>query len=140
NFATAKGSDINSLPSGASLFAWESTGKFTSWLSEHTDYPWRVQSLSAVYIVPNLGRYSTNINWSGNSTPVNIQAFNPMFAKNRSLYPNWRNDPAFLANIPARYRHLKKFFTSPYMQIEMTCWTATPIVLKPESWNHPDAA
>lgn len=55
------------------------------------------------------------------------------------MFINWRNSSEILDNIPSRYRHLKKLFTYPYTVIEATTYTGTPIVIKPELWNDPDA-
>jgi hypothetical protein len=50
------------------------------------------------------------------------------------MYSNWRDGAEFLEYIPERYHHLKKLFTSPYMVIELTSYTGSPVILKPESW------
>lgn len=55
------------------------------------------------------------------------------------LFRDWRNSDEILTKIPSRYRHLKKFLTSPYMIIEMTNFAGSSIILNPENWAHTHA-
>jgi hypothetical protein len=51
-----------------------------------------------------------------------------------NIYPNWRNGAEIASYIPDRYANLSKFMTYPYMVVELTTYSGTPVILKPESW------
>jgi len=135
---TASGSGFEGLASGASYYVFNSIGAFQSFLSNFADRPWVTQGIISIALVPKLSRYQAGFVATGGAAPTPIGLFTPGVLKH-GIYNDWRNDPGILEKIPARYRHLKKFLTYPYMVIEMTTWTGTPIILKPESWTDPNA-
>lgn len=132
---TAKGSQINGMPSGADFYIFTSQFTFAAFMSEYADKPWVTQGVISVSYMPSVSRYQIG------PPPVDgakaVQLFTMPIM--HDMFTNWRNSQEFLSAIPERYRHLKKFFTYPYMVIEMTTWTGNPIILKPESWNNADA-
>lgn len=136
NFVTGPGSLVQGMPSGATFYVFNSASNFSSWLTSMKDYSWVTQGIVSVTVMPKMSRYN-DFTYTGGSTPqkVNIRA-NPI---TYNMFNDWRNNAGFLNYIPAKYRHLKKFFTAPYMVIELTTWSATPVVLRPEAWNNADA-
>jgi hypothetical protein len=88
--------------------------------------------------MPKITRYNSLFTYNNPAVPqflMTLQAF----PKKHKMLPNWRNNADIVNWIDPKYRHLKKFFTTPYMFIEATTWSATPVVLKPEIWNSADA-
>lgn len=141
---TASGSTFEGLVSGASFYVFQNEDTFKNWLAGAADTPWVTQGIVSITLMPNLTRYMPTF-WN-NFTHAEIVSGNPLDASAylpasvvRSMYVNWRNAANILSAIPSRYSILKKFFTFPYMVIELTTWTGTPIILKPESWTDPDA-
>lgn len=136
---TAPGSRMDLLGAGAGLYAFETPDDFVSWMASIQQTSWRAQGIKAAYIIPDLKRYDPNWEWP--STPVTPKSMDTFIGwpNKHTFFPNWRESAEILNRLPERYRHLRKFFTFPYMAIEMTTWTATPIILKPESWATPNA-
>lgn len=130
---TATGSIVGNLPSGAAYYGWDSITNFLNWLTSMSNKPWVTQGIIAVIIVPSLSNF-------GYSMPSGPGKINPgTLYRDYTAEVQWR-DSQFIKNaIPEKYRHLKKMLTYPYLVIEATTWTATPIVIKPEDWQHEDA-
>lgn len=130
---SATGSFFGGMPSGASYFMWQNQTKFRNWLLDNTAKPWLTQGIIKIYAVPLLTDWGiTSPSWPSNNEPIT-----PTFSfggKTTNTLANWRNSTNIINDIPARYRHLKKFLTYPYCAIEITTWTGTPIIVKPESW------
>ena len=141
---TAKGSNFESLPSGASYYVFNDITRFKNFLSIRSDQPWITQGIISITLIPRLDRYDTEF-WDkfdmadfNVSKPVDISQYVPGANVHR-MYEDWRNSDEILEAIPERWRHLKKLFTYPYMAIEMTTFSGNAIVIKPESWNDPHA-
>jgi hypothetical protein len=134
---TPQPSTIQSMPSAAAFYVFETVGDFSSWLNTMNDYPWVTQGIISVTIMPKISRYNLDFVYDGDPEPqhVSINA-NPI---KHNLFTNWRESSEILNWLPVEYRHLTKFLTSPYMMIEMTSWSATPVILRPEAWNEPNA-
>src|SRR5699024_390877 len=49
---------------------------------------------------------------------------------------DWRDQQ--IQNLPSRYRHLRKFLTYPYTIVELTTYSGTPLILKPEGMDGDD--
>lgn len=140
NMETAGGADFERAVTGAGIYMFASRASFQAYLVRNAQFSWRTQSIVAAYMVPKLSRY-WEFDFVGNTPfgePVPLSTFHSLPVKHK-FFPNWRDSPEILNQIPERYRHLKKFFTYPYMAIEITTWTAAPVLLKPESWGDPDA-
>jgi hypothetical protein len=142
NNNTGPGSTIGGLASGATFYAFDSPSSFAAYLTTIEETPWIGQGIISVTAVPELDRYlplGATVNWEPYGTPTHLESYWPYPVKHK-LYNNWRNSSEFHDAIPDRYEHVKwKFFTFPYMVIEMTTWSGNPIVIRPESWADPDA-
>lgn len=139
-FDSAEGSLIDGVPSGASAYFFRTMAAFRNWLLTVKDKPWITQGIVSITMLPFLDRYSNAYStreFSGLG-PAHLSDFRTV-PRRATLRSNWRNHADITNNIPSRYSHLKKFFTYPYMGIELTTWTATPVTLKPEVWANPHA-
>jgi hypothetical protein len=138
---TANGSFMQFITSGASFYAWQTAAGFTQWLADNADKPWVTQGIISISITPPLADFiEVQSAWPDNpSSPMKVTggaqkdvAYN--------LMSDWRNNSnIFNAGIPTAYLKLKKFFTYPYMMVELTTWQGTPVVIKPENWRSADA-
>jgi hypothetical protein len=134
---TATGSQINGMPSGADFYIFTSAASFTTFMAALADKPWVSQGIVSVTYMPSVSRYSLP-----SGAPIDGEKVIQLVTvpRSSSVFSNWRNSAEINNHIPSRYQHVKdKFFTYPYMIIEMTAWSGNAIVLKPESWNSGDA-
>lgn len=96
--------------------------------------PWASKSIYGAYLVPAYR------NMRG-VTPEKFLNHNPNVGKLYEgtfiYYYDIVKDltSELMAHIPDRYKKLMKFATYPYAAIEMTTYTGTPIILKPELFN-----
>lgn len=142
NLVTAQGSTFEGIASGATYYVCD-IGTFYQFMYNIQQYPWVSQGIISITIVPKLTRYMPGFVYVPNTTASSLftseaDSFVPG-AKITEVFTAWRDDSSIIDNIPTEYQILKKFLTFPYMVIEMTTWTATPIILKPESWNDANA-
>lgn len=134
---SAPGSISGNIPSGASYYIWQNSTTFRNWLISMQDKPWVTQGIIMIYVTPPLSDFGITVSWgAGNNPAIMSSAAN---SKTTSLLTDWRNNTSIMNNISTRYRHLRKFWTYPYMAIELTTWSATPIIVKPESWMNDNA-
>lgn len=141
----ARGTQFQGMPSGANIYVFKTVQDFTDWLLSMQAYSWVVQGIVSVTLIPKVTRYFgddddllTNANPDGLPDFFNVPSGRPT-RLDTALSTNWR-DSSFLTNIlGARYAGLKKFLTSPYLVIELTAWNGSPVLIKPESWQDPDA-
>ena len=143
NYTTASGSNFQNIPSGAVFYVWNNTGKLQEFLNANKNHPWITQGLLSIMLVPNLSKYYPGFNFSGEISAVKgVRAPENKRPEtfSRTMWVNWRDSDEFKNLIPERYRHLDKLKTFPYMVIEMTTFTATPIMLKPENWSSASAS
>jgi hypothetical protein len=136
HLTSGQGSFVQGMPSGAGFYVWEDANNFATWLRSMSEFPWVTQGIVSITVMPKINRYGT-FTYTGGTAPqlVNIRA-HPI---KHEFFPNWRNSPEILQWIPAKYQHLKKMFTAPYMAIEATTWTGTPVALRPEVWASANA-
>jgi hypothetical protein len=137
----ASGGRFLGVPSGAAYYVFPGANEFLAFLRTMEQKPWVTQGILSISVIPKLSRYFPGISYDKNS--IGALAALPATMPNvqyREVWQNWRYAQEIYDYIPARYRHLRKFWTSPYMMIEATTNTGTPIFLKPESWNSPHAA
>jgi len=130
------------IPSGAGVYLWESARDFMAFLSDFSKKPWVTAGIVSLTLLPDMKRYNQfGFTWGSTKDPV-TKAYSGYIAPRivRNLFPNWRNSPEILQYIPQRYRHLKRFLTSPYCMIELSFNTGSAVVLKPEAWNSRDAS
>lgn len=135
---TAKGSGFEGLPSGASIYVFKTISSFRSFMTNFSDKPWITQGIISITLIPEFTRYQPDFQYTDSPTEASKFGFGGSTIAH-DLFTNWRNSSEILNQIPARYRHLKKFLTYPYMVIEMTTWTGKPILIKPESWAENNA-
>lgn len=139
---SANGSMMENLPSGASVYLIEA-GDFLTFMQAMSNKPWITQGIVSITAIPNdsVERYdmltgTVEVPGMASGTVKDI-----VVGSNHNLHmsftSNWRDQA--LTYIPAEYRHLKKLLTFPYMALEMTTYSGQPIILKPESWDNPDA-
>ena len=135
---TAKGGMFSGLPSGAEYYVFPDTIAFRYFMAAYADRPWVTNGIISITLIPPITRYWPGFSFSGSSYSGGVKApeGRPKSVK-RSMWNNWRDD--IVSHIPLRHRHLKKLLTYPYMVIEATTWSATPLVLKPESWSADNA-
>lgn len=141
NLTTASGDMVQGIPSGAEYYMFRNIAEFTTFMRAYQVVPWITQGIVSITVVPNVARYGYVLTkkegrlgttmWKvGSTTGLGYYT---------DTFPDWRNSNSILGDIPQRYRHLKKFLTFPYLSIEVTTWTGSPIVLKPEAWADPNA-
>ncbi|QXG07815.1 major tail protein [Curtobacterium phage Reje] len=138
---SAPGSDVLKTPSGASYYFFPSAYDFTNFIRIYANYPWVLQGIMSITAIPDikkLGYDTEEVKFKKGSNLFAYKLKRNQSGKGKyiNLVTNWRRDWPEIENaIPTRYRHLKKFFTSPYMMLEMTAFNGQPIVIKPELWN-----
>jgi hypothetical protein len=134
---SATGGMFAGMPSGATQYLWPSISSFETWLTAMSASPWVTQGIISITIIPPISRYGI-IGWASNNAPTPVPSY-VWLPRSYAMLPNWRNNAAFTNYIPSRYQGLRKLFTFPYMSIEITTFTGTPLMVKPESWADPDA-
>lgn len=127
------GGIMQAQQNGAGIYVWETASKFRQWLSAMKDYSWIVQGIMSITVIPTLRRWEPNFQYGPDFMPAKPSGGIYYPIRNR-MFTEWRNSGEILNQIPERYRHFKKWFTFPYMAIEMTTWSANPVVLRPELW------
>lgn len=126
--ATAAGSEFEGLPNGAEIYLFRSVANFKAVMYYLSRYPWISQGIISITAVPNMGlNVETEMiqgPWGGN-----VERLLTSRQKNvlRTISRNFRD-----GLIPSRYSALKKFSTSPYTIVELTTYSGTPLILKPE--------
>jgi len=144
---SAKGSILENIASGAEIYFMD-TGNFDRLMKVMSTRPWISQGIISITAVPELSIYQVPTEdvmiYGGDDGIVNARkpldtagGIHPNVKVKHTLQGSWRDN--VLARIPARYRGLKKLLTAPYMMLELTSQTGTPLALKPESWNDADA-
>ena len=133
----SKGSEMENLPNGAEIYLFNSLGHFKAWMEAMQDKPWVMQGIISIQAVPRMDRYgvsTTVANLHGaDGIPVYEVNSGPLTNVKVPINTDWRNEIDL-----GRYSNLKKFFTAPYMVIEMTSYSGNPLVLKPECWQDGD--
>jgi hypothetical protein len=134
---SAKGSSFENLPNGCEIYEFNEIDHFKAFMEYMFDKPWITQGIISVQAVPRLGRYGAQYISQPFNGPLGQLAVSPselaggpLKSKKTAVVTNWRNQIDL-----GRYWRLSKFATSPYMVIEMTANTGTPLVLKPECWQ-----
>lgn len=144
NLETARGGDFQYMPSGVSYWLFERPSNFAQFMTAYKSFPWITQGIMSISAVPKITRYYPEFEFDATVAPLyggtrlNSGQGEPLQPVH-DMFVNWRDSEEILNVIPARWRHLRKFFTYPYMAIEITTWTGTPVILKPESWANDDA-
>ena len=132
NLVTAAGTNFHGLPNGMNAYWFRDAQAYMTWAAEMSSKPWVMQGITSVMAVPPMSRYGV----TGLSNADRVIAAHTPRPKTVSLAKDWRTWA--LGQLPVKYRKLTKFLTSPYCVIEMTSYTGTPLILKPENWQSPD--
>lgn len=138
NLDSAEGTTFQGTTQGAGIYVF-TPQQFDAFISAMKAAPWITQGITSITLIPRINRYHPDFDYS---EQVVLGALaTTLYPRNigHSMFPNWRHSQDIFDYIGTRYAHLRKLWTFPYMAIEMTTFNATPIVLKPEAWNHPDA-
>jgi hypothetical protein len=148
----AQGSSYGGVPNGCDLYVFDSRSDFNAFMKYMADKPWVTQGIVSVTAI----NYASTM--SGLDYPSEYEALSwveggPIFNRlikgvghgdivnveipeygagtiprdRKWLAQDWRT-----GLINGRYAILKKFLTYPYCAIELTTYSATPIILKPE--------
>ena len=136
NLETGPGSRWENLPNGATIYIFNPF-QFKKFLAEFKDKPWITQGIMSITAVPPNGIYftgGTSISIGDDGGFANIPDARSLNRRKTPVAPNWRSTVDL-----GRYENLKKFLTYPYCVMELTSYTGTPLLIKPESWNDPDA-
>lgn len=149
---------------GLGAYIFETQNDYEKFARAMVDKPWIMQGIQSVTLIPSIKRYHPNFEFGSvtlDGREISVQVFdygdsitpggwigagtaNPDMAYpnllTHKMAPSWRESDNWDARIPARYQHVKaKLFTFPYMAIEVTTWNGNVLIVKPESWNDPDA-
>lgn len=140
NNPMATGSKMQNMPNGSNIYIFDNPDRIANVLAVFKNKGWMTAGITSITAIPKVSRYQMSVRdvhphgypeiifgeaGSGNLyRPKNTMAF------------RWRDEVK--ESIPARYRHLKKLLTFPYCMVEMTSYTGTPVVIKPESWQDED--
>lgn len=141
---TAQGGAYWGLPSGANQYVFGDYVSLRLFLSSLSDKPWITQGIVSITAIPPIKYYDTQFpGWPpiGDPNPrIYIPTATTPLTRTYPMYPGWRNSDRIQTYIPERYRTVQaKLFTFPYMAVELTMFTGTPVLLKPESWATDDA-
>lgn len=140
--STATGQKVQGLPSGANVYT-ILPGAFPTLMTALKDRPWIAQGIISITAIPlnilELG-YGHELSIIP-GTGIQVGKITGSGSAGKSFYgiADWRNHMDILSYIPTRYRHLRKFLTSPYCMIEVTLRNGRPLILKPESWADTDS-
>ena len=130
---SAKGSRMENLPNGAEIYLFNSLEHFKLFMESMQDKPWVTQGILSIQAVPRMQRYNVQLTTTQiNSVPVDVIEAGVLSNKKTAVTTNWRSK----LNFGNRYWRLTKLATYPYMVIEMTANTGTPLILKPECWQN----
>ena len=132
---SAKGSKMENLPNGAEIYLFNSLDHFKLFMEGMKDKPWVTQGIMSIQAVPRMQRYGVSLSSTTIAGDVPVDVINEGTLSNvkTGIGSAWRSQLDL-----GRYWRLNKFATYPYMVIEMTSYTGTPLVLKPEAWQDAD--
>jgi hypothetical protein len=130
----ASGNLSENLPNAADVYDVGQMDNFKAMLTALKDQPHVLQGIQSIVAIPFVYEIPGAAVLVGGVGVTRLTS-GGLHNEQTEMAPNWRDD----VFIPTRYRHLKKFLTYPYMILELTANTGTPIMLKPESWQNKNA-
>lgn len=140
---TAQGSDIQYMPNGMCTYFFPRIDDFKNFMTAISMYPIVSQGIVGIYAIPDITDNSNYGSVTFTKQPITIGTSETALwymgtkatadRQKISIGNNWRGE--VLNKLPARYKGLKKFLTSPYCEIEFTSSTGTPVMLHPENWD-----
>lgn len=130
------------IPSGAGVYVWDNAADFMAFMRDFSKKPWITSGLVSITLLPpQQSWFKYGFGFASAKDPKTRARAGYIAPKIKyDLFRNWRNSAEIQNYIPARYRHLKKFLTSPYCMLELTFNAGSAVVLKPESWNSDHAS
>lgn len=136
---SAEGGVAQGLPSGASYYIFLKASEFTAFMRKYSDKPWVTQGIISITVIPEITRYY-QLSELGAKLPIGAYKAPSVAARKAKSVQmqDWRNNTRLRNYIPPRYRHLKKFYTFPYMAIELSTMVGQSSIHKPELINSPD--
>jgi len=135
NLNSAGGSNFENLPNGCEVYIFN-TAQFKKFMEEFSTKPWVTQGIISIMPIPQWSKYGiphTQV-FLGETVIASKPGAGSLDRLSIPMAVDWRNTIDL-----GRYANLHKFKTYPYMVLEMTSYTGTPLVIKPESWADPDA-
>lgn len=134
NLISASGSSMENLPNGAELMYFHTLELYRAWQGYVSAFPWISQGVISVMAIPqiDLARFPPNARRTIALAP-SVEMWDLSYIgilETVHQWPNFRDVVSL-----GRYANLKKFLTFPYMVVELTTYSSTPIVLKPECVN-----
>lgn len=151
-FTASKGSFAEGVPNGTSIYAMKADW-FRVFTNAMSLVPWVSQGIVSITAIPkgviNFDEIkdlkvklpgTSGVDPKGGDTRISRQGAEVydlekgigekglVNNKTITLTDKLRKDDI----LPARYRHLWKFWTSPYLLVEVTTFSGTPLLLKPE--------
>lgn len=139
NLEAANGSVFNGIPSGAEFYI-IAGNNLKAFMASKAGTPWVTQGIISLTIIPPITRYFPSFTFSTDNYTLTVAPESYPSSVEHNMFSDWRDSSDLLNYFPERYRHLRKFWTFPYMVIEMTTNSGTPTIIKPEAWNDPDAS
>lgn len=138
----AHATQFQGMPSGAQYYVFKGGHSFLLWMITQAD-PWVTKGIISITAIPKITRYDPEFVYTPVNAAVSPYPMRPpagaLPANIHTLKADWRESSDILNAIPARYRGLKKLLVFPYLVLELTTQTGTPIIIQPESWNDADA-
>jgi hypothetical protein len=133
-FTTSWGATVEGLPHGCEFYCM-TIDEYYALRNYLRDFPWVAQGIVSVTLIPP----SALSNPTGQTAYTANKGKGPTVGRAISVLP--KSAPftlienvmdAVRSRIPDRYKYLTKLCMSPYTMIEVTTYTGTPILLKPE--------
>jgi hypothetical protein len=137
---SSNGSQIQGMMSGAEHYIFSSKAEFQNFLFLRKNQPWVLQGIISITLIPSIRRYDDAFAYLPHAAPT-FAAAPPSGILKARAHKGWVNWREYLRTtiLPTRYQNLKKLLTYPYCVIEMTTYSGTPLMLKPEAWASADA-
>jgi hypothetical protein len=140
---SARGAYFQGIPSGAEFYIFPTSDDLLNFFRQYSNKPWITQGIISITIIPNIQRYLPGYDYGTNLSTYPLfkfYAFNAQNIPSRdvAMANGWR-DAAYISDVLGPYSILKKFLTYPYLLIELTTWTGSPLVIKPEAWQDANA-
>lgn len=146
--SAAKGTVFANVPSGVEYYVFTSAADLSTFIRLMTGYPWIMQGIMSVTAIPKdyadeLASTATNVTVPTAPNPIKlINNTSGSYSTLISAFPSSVNPDGWATGLRpdgyidshkvAAFNRLHKFKTYPYSFIEMTAYSGTPIVIKPE--------
>ena len=130
---SATGSDFEELPNGCALYWFESYAQFRIFMGGLSGSPWITQGVISVTAVPALGIDKSKCEAikipQSSATAYRLPSGGRLPESVLTIMSDFRER----VGIPSRYAGLQKFKCYPYSVIELTTYSGTPLILKPQN-------